>query len=79
LRYRWVVAKLVAIVSVMVMGGVVIGPALNTMLNGGGDTTPQFIAAAAYDVLAMATATAFAVFKPGRPFRLARSVKVGAL
>jgi hypothetical protein len=75
-RYPWVVGKLLAIVSVMVVGGVVIGPAMDAMLNHGADTTPQLIAAAAYDVLALSTATALSVFKPGRPFRVSRSVTV---
>ena len=45
------------------------------MLGGsGGDATRQLIAAASYDVLALATATVLSVFKPGRPFRSAREV-----
>jgi hypothetical protein len=75
-RYPWVVAKLLAIVSVMAVGGFVIGPAMDAMLNGRGDATPQLIAAAAYDVLALSMATALSVFKPGRPFRVSRSVTV---
>jgi hypothetical protein len=68
-RYPWVVTKLLLIVSVMVVGGVVIGPAIDAMLQGRGDTTAMLIAAAAYDVLALALATVLGVFKPGRPFR----------
>ena len=68
-RYPWVVTKLLLIVSVMVVGGVVIGPAIDAMLQGRGDTTARLIAAAAYDVLALALATVLGVFKPGRPFR----------
>ncbi|HEX2444902.1 MAG TPA: hypothetical protein VHJ77_13220 [Vicinamibacterales bacterium] len=75
-RYPWVVAKQLSIVSVMLVGGFVIGPALDTMLEGGGDMTPQLIAAAAYDVLILSVATWLSVFKPGRPFRVPRSVKV---
>jgi hypothetical protein len=74
--YPWVVAKQLSIVSVMVVGGFVIGPALDTMLEGGGDMTAQLIGAATYDVLILATATWLSVFKPGRPFRVQRSVKV---
>ena len=55
---------------VMVVGGVVIGPALEAMLHGRGDTTARLIGAAAYGVLALALATALSVFKPGRPFRV---------
>jgi hypothetical protein len=68
-RYPWVVTKLLLIVSVMVVGGFVIGPAIDAMLQGRGDTTERLIAAAAYDVLALALATVLGVFKPGRPFR----------
>lgn len=70
-RYPWVAAKLALIVSVMIVGGTVIGPALETMRQGG-EAAAQLIAAAAYDVGALATATALSVFKPGRPFRDAR-------
>jgi hypothetical protein len=69
LRYPWVVAKLALIISVMVVGGAVIGPALNVMLSGGANATRQLMAAGAYDVLALAVATGLSVFKPGRPFR----------
>jgi hypothetical protein len=68
-RYPWVVTKLLLILSVMIVGGLVIGPAIQTMLHGSDDTTPRLIAAAAYDVVALALATALSVFKPGRPFR----------
>jgi hypothetical protein len=67
-RYPWVVTKLLLIISVMVVGGVVIGPAIDAMLHGRGDTTASLVAAAAYDVVALAVATALSVFKPGRPF-----------
>jgi Predicted integral membrane protein (DUF2269) len=69
LRYPWVMAKLTLIVSVMAVGGAVIGPALNTMLAGGTGESPQLIAAAAYDVVALAVATGLSVFKPGRRLR----------
>lgn len=70
-RYPWVVAKLLLIVSVMVAGGVLIGPALDQMLAGGADATARLIGAASWDVLALGTATALSVFKPGRIFRRA--------
>jgi hypothetical protein len=68
-RYPWVTVKLVLIVTVLLVGAFVIGPASSQMLDGGGDTTGRLIAAAAYDVAALTAATALAVFKPGRPFR----------
>jgi uncharacterized membrane protein len=68
-RYPWVVAKLLLIVSVMAAGGLFIGPALDQMLAGGANATAQLIGAAAWDVLALGTATALSVFKPGKAFR----------
>ena len=68
-RYPWVTAKLLLIVSVMLVGGLIISPAQTTMLNGAGDTSAYLIAAASYDVLALGVATGLSVFKPGKPFR----------
>ena len=68
-QYPWVIAKLTLIVSVMAVGGVVIGPALNTMLAGGTGESGRLIAAAAYDVVALAVATGLSVFKPGKRLR----------
>ncbi len=68
-RYPWVVAKLALIVSVMLVGGVAIGPAEDAMLNGGAHASRQLMTAGAYDVVALAVATGLSVFKPGRPFR----------
>lgn len=68
-RYPWVMLKLLLIVTVMIVGGVAIGPALNTMLAGEGDRTTTLIAASAYDVVALAIATALSVFKPGGRWR----------
>ena len=68
-RYPWVVTKLLLVVTVMLVGGFVLGPASNQMLDGRGDATDRLIARAAYDVVALTVATAAGVFKPGRPFR----------
>jgi uncharacterized membrane protein len=68
-RYPWVTAKLLLVVSVMAVGGVVIGPAQTQMLAGGADATARLIAAAGYDIVALGTATALSVFKPGRAFQ----------
>ena len=65
-RYPWVIAKLLLIISVMAVGG--LGPALNTMLDGGSNQASRLIAAAAYDVVALAVATGLGVFKPGARF-----------
>jgi hypothetical protein len=69
-RYPWVLAKLLLIVSVMLVGSFVIGPAGNQMLRGGADASIRLVGAAAYDVMALSVATALAVFKPCRPFRI---------
>jgi hypothetical protein len=69
-RYPWVLAKLILILSVMLVGGVVIGPAMDSMRQGGADASIRLVLAAGYDVIALALATGLAVFKPGRPFRL---------
>jgi hypothetical protein len=68
-RYPWVTTKLLLIISVMLVGGFVIGPALDVMLAGGEDATSNLIAAASYDVLALGVASGLSVFKPGGPFR----------
>ena len=68
-RYPWVVTKLALIISVLLVGSFVIGPASAQLLDGDRSTTSWLIAAAAYDVTALIVATALAVYKPGRPFR----------
>lgn len=68
-RYPWVVTKLVLIVTVLLVGAFVLGPASSQMLDGDGDTTGRLIAGATYDVVALTVATGLGVFKPGRPFR----------
>jgi len=68
-RYPWVTIKLALVVTVLLVGGLVIGPASSQMLDGDGDTTGRLIAAAAYDVVALTAATALAVVKPGKAFR----------
>lgn len=71
LRYPWVVTKLLLIVSVMAVGGLVIGPALDALRAGGPDLSARLVAAGSYDVLALGLATGLSVFKPGRAWRSA--------
>jgi hypothetical protein len=72
IRYPWTVAKLLLIVSVMFVGGTFISPAESALRDGVDDgASYQLIAAAAYDVLALAIATTLGVFKPGGPLRRA--------
>ncbi|HKY22899.1 MAG TPA: DUF2269 family protein [Vicinamibacterales bacterium] len=74
-RYPWVVAKLLIIVSVMLVGSFVISPAHAAMLQGREDAAANLIVAAAYDVVALGVATWLSVFKPGRAFRSTRLTK----
>jgi hypothetical protein len=72
-RYPWVIAKLVLIVSVIVVGATVLRPVLaaGAQVDGG-----ALIAGAAYDVLALTAATALGVFKPGRKLGRRRTATV---
>ena len=69
LRYPWVVTKLIIVVTVLLVGAFVLGPASDALLDGGEDTTGRLIAGATYDVVALTLATGLGVFKPGRTFR----------
>jgi hypothetical protein len=66
-RYPWVTMKLMIVVSVLLVGALVLGPAVDTMLAGDGGAEWRLIAGAGYDIVAMTTAVALSVFKPGRP------------
>jgi uncharacterized membrane protein len=71
LRHRWVTAKLLLILTVVLVGALVLGPQTDAMLDGRGSAT-ALIVASAYDVLALSLATGLSVFKPGG--RRARTV-----
>jgi uncharacterized membrane protein len=66
LRYRWVTAKLVLNLSVIVVGAFVIGPQTAAMVDDGGGSQAVLIAAGVWDVVALTLATTLSVFKPGR-------------
>jgi hypothetical protein len=66
LRYPWVTAKLVLIVTVLLVGALVIGPTTEAMIDDRSGSETVLILASAYDVLALTLATGLAVFKPGR-------------
>lgn len=68
-RYPWVTIKLGLIVSVVLAGALVLGPAADRMHSTGQDTTAWLIGAATWDVIALSVATALSVFKPGGRFR----------
>jgi uncharacterized membrane protein len=77
-RHGWVAVKLGLVVSVMAVGALVIGPALETMRNGGGGRETVLILAAAYDVLALSLATGLSVYKPRGRRRASRRRPVAA-
>jgi hypothetical protein len=62
-RHRWVTVKLGLIVSVILMGSFVLGPATASMLQGG-DAGLALILGSAYDVLALSLAVGLSVYKP---------------
>ena len=66
LRHRWVTAKLLLLVSVILVGALVLGPQTAAMLDGRDGSDTVLILGSAYDVLALSLATGLSVFKPGR-------------
>lgn len=66
LRYPWVTIKLALIVSVMLVGALVLGPSVDAMRGGDAGVEGRILAGAAWDVAALAVATALSVYKPGR-------------
>lgn len=64
-RYPWVDAKLLLIVSVILVGALV----LNGSLDDSTSSSAPLIVGSAWDVVALAVATGLAVFKPGRGWR----------
>jgi uncharacterized membrane protein len=65
LRHWWVTAKLLAILSVILVGAFVLGPSIAVMRHGAGGREAALVIASAYQVLALTLATALSVFKPG--------------
>jgi hypothetical protein len=84
LRYRWVTAKLVLILSVIGVGAFVLGPQTTAMAQTGDGSSTALIVGSGWDVVALCTASWLSVFKPGRardrraPRRAAASVPVRA-
>jgi uncharacterized membrane protein SirB2 len=68
-RYPWVVAKLMLIISVMVVGGTLLKVGMSRLQDGGDDGDSLLILGATYDVIALSLAVVLSVFKPGRRFR----------
>jgi Predicted integral membrane protein (DUF2269) len=69
LRYPWVTIKLGLLVSVILVGALVLGPAVDAMRNGSGGAEVRLLAGAGWDVAALLTATGLSVYKPGRAWR----------
>jgi hypothetical protein len=69
LRYRWVAGKLMLIVSVIVVGSFVLGPATDAMRDGRDGAELRLILGSAWDVAALLLATGLSVFKPGGRLR----------
>ncbi|MGH2962234.1 MAG: DUF2269 family protein [Solirubrobacterales bacterium] len=65
LRYPWTTAKLVLLVTVILMGAFVLGPSVEQMRDGSGGTEGRILVGGGWDLAALATATVLAVFKPG--------------
>ena len=65
-RYRWVTAKLLLNLSVILVGAFLIGPTTAALADGRDASEGVLIAASAYDVVALLLATGLSVFKPGR-------------
>lgn len=64
LRHGWVTVKLAAIVSVILVGALVLGPGTEAMRSGAGGAETRLIAGSAYDVLVLTLATTMSVFRP---------------
>jgi hypothetical protein len=73
LRYPWTTAKLVLIVTVLLMGAFVLGPSVDQMRDGSGGVEGRILLGAIWDLVALGTATVLGVFKPGNARRGRRS------
>jgi uncharacterized membrane protein len=71
LRYAWVATKLGLLVSVIVVGAVVLGPGTDAMRHGDGGAESRLVLGAAWQLVALCTATGLSVFKPRRRLRSA--------
>ena len=64
-RYPWVTSKLALVVSVILVGSLVLGPGVDALRDGDSGAETRVLAGAAWDVVALLTATALSVYKPG--------------
>jgi hypothetical protein len=61
-----VTSKLALVVSVILVGSLVLGPGVDALRDGDSGAEARVLAGAAWDVVALLTATALSVYKPGR-------------
>jgi len=66
LRYRWVTAKLLLNLSVIMVGALVLGPQTAAMADDGSGSEAALVLGSVYDVVALLLATWLSVFKPGQ-------------
>jgi hypothetical protein len=66
LRYPWVTAKLILLVTTILSGALVIGPGAQQMIDGTGGAGTRLIVAAAYNVTVLVASAVLSVYKPGR-------------
>ncbi len=69
LRYPWTMAKLVLILTVVLMGAFVLGPSVEHMRDGSGGVEGRILLGAGWDLVALGSATVLSVFKPGKARR----------
>jgi hypothetical protein len=69
LRYPWVTAKLVLLVTTILSGALVIGPGAQQMIDGAGGLGTRLVVAAMYNVTALVTSAVLSIYKPGRQRR----------
>ena len=69
----WTTAKLILILTVILMGAFILGPSVEQMRDGSGEAEGRILFGAIWDLVALGTATVLSVFKPGKARRGSRS------
>ena len=71
LRHRWTAAKLGLQLAIIACGGIVIRPAMDSLIDGGDAAQWTMVAGAAFNTACAMLAVGLAVFKPGGRLRRA--------
>ncbi len=71
LRHRWTAAKLGLQLAIIACGGIVIRPAMDSLIDGGDAAEWTMVAGAAFNTACAMLAVGLAVFKPGGRLRRA--------